>query len=191
MVSTRVGYAGGTSTDPTYHNLENHSETIEITFDPAVISYQELLDVFWGFHDPTRPPYSTQYASIIFYHDEGQKAAAEASMAERQRELGRQLYTAIRPAGPFYQAEDYHQKYYLSTKTKVVEALRAVYPDFSDYVASTAAARLNGHAGGFISAGDLVSELERLGFERDTIARILEAAGESVAAYCPAPSSIE
>ncbi len=175
--------------DPSYVNLGGHSESIEITFDPSIISYEELLDVFWRFHDPEYPAYSTQYASIIFYHDEAQKEAAEASMAAREQELGTKLYTAIRPAGTFYQAEDYHQKYYLSTKDRVVKALRAVYPDFSDYVASTAAARLNGYAGGFISAGDLVSELEKLGFPRDTIAGILEAAGESVAAYCPAPSS--
>jgi hypothetical protein len=71
-----------------------------------------------------------------------------------------------------------------------VAALRDVYPDFGGYVASTAAARLNGYAGGFISPGDLVSELEKLGFTRDSIARIIEAAGESVAAYCPAPGTI-
>ena len=187
MVYFLHGY-GGRSRNPTYHNLEHHSESIEITYDPAVISYEQLLDVFWHDHNPASPPYSTQYASFIFYHDETQKTAAEASLAVIEKELGRKIYTLVRPAETFYQAEDYHQKYYIGTKQRVVKVLRSVYPDFADYVASTAAARLNGYAGGHISPGDLVNELTKLGFERDTIAKVLDAAGESVAAYCPAPT---
>ena len=183
-----MGYAGGASPSPSYHSLENHSESIEIVYDPAVISYRELLDVFWSEHSSTSPPYSTQYASNIFYHDEEQKALAEASKERLEKETGRTVYTLVRPAGPFHQAEDYHQKYYLGSKPKVAKLLKELYPDFQEYVASTAAARLNGYAGGNIGPAELVAEMEKLGLGYETIAAIIDAAGESVAAYCPAPA---
>lgn len=189
VIRTRVGYSGGTSTNPTYHDLEQHSETIEITYDPARISYGELLDVFWENHNPVNPSPSRQYQSFIFTHDEEQLAAATASKSAREGLLKSALYTGISPAGAFYPAEDYHQKYYLGAIPGVKRELQELYPVFADYTASTAVARLNGYAGDFIQPGQLVAELSDLGFERDTIAGILEAAGENVAAYCPAPTA--
>ena len=114
---------------------------------------------------------------------------AAASKATREERLGTTLYTGIRPAGTFYQAEDYHQKYYLGGIPEVQRELHELYPDFAEYVASTVIARVNGYAGGFIQPGQLVAELEELGIERDTIVRILEAAGENAAAYCPVPTA--
>ena len=82
MIRTHVGYTGGTTENPTYHNLDGHTEAVQIEYDPSRISYQELLDVFWGGHNPTQPAWSRQYASIVFYHDEEQKRLAEASKLE-------------------------------------------------------------------------------------------------------------
>jgi peptide methionine sulfoxide reductase MsrA len=88
VVRTRVGYAGGTKANPTYYRLGDHSETIQIDYDPAVISYEQLLDLFWSWHRPDRPAHSTQYASRVFYHSETQRALAEASKAGHDERLG-------------------------------------------------------------------------------------------------------
>ncbi|HSJ55628.1 MAG TPA: peptide-methionine (S)-S-oxide reductase, partial [Anaerolineae bacterium] len=108
MIRTRVGYAGGDKEDPTYRSLGNHAETIEIDYDPQQITYEELLELFWRSHEPATRPYSRQYASIIFYHDEEQKRLAEETMAREAERRGRSLYTEIVPYERFWPAEDYH-----------------------------------------------------------------------------------
>jgi len=186
VVSTRVGYAGGTRENPTYYDLGDHSETIEIIYDPAVITYEELLDVFWHSHDPTQPTYSRQYISLIFYHNEAQQELAEASRDRRQAGLSRPILTAIVPAGTFYPAEDYHQKYYLQQKKSLYNELRAIYPDFSDFVASTAAARLNGYAGGFGSPETLEKDIENLGLSPEGEAAVRSLTASGLTPVCPA-----
>lgn len=141
--------------NPTYTNLGDHSETIQMDYDPAVISYAELLDMFWANHGPQYRSYSQQYASVIFYHTEEQRQLAEASKAREEARLGKKVYTEIKPAGTFWWAEDYHQKYYLQSSSGLSRELRAKYPDFKDFVNSTEAARANGYAGGFCPAPDL------------------------------------
>ena len=122
VVSTEVGYSGGDVKDPTYRNVcsgrTGHAEAVRVVFDPAVVSYEDLLDVFWIRHDPTTlnrqgPDVGTQYRSAIFTHSPAQQAAAETSRDGQQmsgRYL-RKIVTEIVPAGPFYRAEEYHQKY--------------------------------------------------------------------------------
>lgn len=110
MVRTRVGYAGGTLADPTYRRLGDHSETIEVDYDPSVITYADLLDVFWANHDARRAPFSTQYRSAVFYRTEEELAQAEASRSRIEGVHGR-VSTAIEPLDRFYRAEAYHQKY--------------------------------------------------------------------------------
>lgn len=117
VIKTRVGYAGGNSKNPTYEDLNGHTETIEIEFDPDKISYQELLEKFWQQHDPTQEQ-KTQYRSVIFAMDESQQKAAQDSKRSIEQELGKPVTTAIEPAGPFYQAEAYHQKYYDKLRAK-------------------------------------------------------------------------
>ena len=117
-----VGYLGGTLENPTYHEVctdtTGHAEVVEVHFDPAKVSYEQLLDLFWQIHDPTTPnrqgpDFGTQYRSAIFYHDEEQKAAALASKAaiEASGRFRRPVVTEITPASTFYRAEEYHQKY--------------------------------------------------------------------------------
>ena len=79
VIRTRVGYTGGTTVDPTYHDLGDHSETIQIDYDPTQVSYQALLDVFWNSHNPTTRSWSRQYASAVFYHSDEQKKLAMES----------------------------------------------------------------------------------------------------------------
>ena len=174
MIRTRVGYAGGTTADPTYHDLGRHSETIQIDYDPDRISYQELLDLFWNSHSPTSRPWSNQYASIIFYHDEEQKRLAEASLDRLAAETDGQIFTHIIPFSEFYLAEAYHQKYRLQQAPRLLEAFRAIYPDEGDFINSTAAARFNGYAGGYGTPATLEAEIGELGLTLEQQERLLE-----------------
>lgn len=91
--------------------MGDHTETVQIDYDPAVITYDELLAEFWSSHRPTRPTSSRQYASMIFYASEAEREAAEASKRALESSVGR-LYTEIVPLARFYLAEEYHQHYY-------------------------------------------------------------------------------
>jgi peptide-methionine (S)-S-oxide reductase len=123
IVSTRVGYTGGRMEHPTYHDvctgMTGHAESVEITFDPEVISYDQLLTIFWQCHDPTQlnrqgPDHGTQYRSAIFYHSDAQMLEAQASLEhfDRSSRLLRPVVTEIAPADTFWEAEGYHQKYH-------------------------------------------------------------------------------
>jgi peptide-methionine (S)-S-oxide reductase len=122
VTATRVGYIGGTTAHPTYKDVctdaTGHAEAVEVTYDPAHVSYDDLLRVFWENHDPTqrnRQGYDigTQYRSAIFVHDAAQDAAARRSREnlERSGAYRRPIVTEIVPAPEFYPAEDYHQQY--------------------------------------------------------------------------------
>lgn len=163
MIRTRVGYAGGTKENPTYRSLGNHAETIQIDFDPTLVSYEELLDVFWDSHSPTSRPWSQQYASIIFYHDEEQQRLAQETRDREAARRGVPIFTEIVPFSEFYLAEGYHQKYRLQQAGDLLDEFRAIYPDDADFVNSTAAARVNGYLGGYGTLEALQAEFEGLG----------------------------
>ncbi len=122
VTATRVGYTGGSTQSPTYEEVctgrTGHAEAVEVTFDPARVSYEELLGVFWSAHDPTTKDrqgwdIGTQYRSAIFFHSPEQEAAALVSKEAVQATLRRpkEVVTEIVPAGSFYPAEEYHQRY--------------------------------------------------------------------------------
>ena len=121
VAATRVGYTGGTIADPTYEQVcsdrTGHAEAVQVWFDPGVVSYGELVDTFWSIHDPTTRDrqgwdFGSQYRSAIFFHDAEQERLAIASRDERQSSLARPIVTEIVPASPFYDAEEYHQRYF-------------------------------------------------------------------------------
>ena len=121
VLSTTVGYMGGTRKNPTYEdvctNTTGHVEVVQICFDQAKVSYEELLDVFWKIHDPTQhnrqgPDIGTQYRSIIFYHNKEQKQIAEASKKKQQLGIYKDpIVTEITEATEFWKVEEYHQHY--------------------------------------------------------------------------------
>jgi peptide-methionine (S)-S-oxide reductase len=167
VVRTRVGYAGGQKANPTYYSLGDHTESLQVDFDPAQISYAELLEVFWSTHNPCAGGNSRQYMIAIFYHNESQRQVAEAS---RQREAARRekpVRTSILPLTAFYLAEDYHQKYMLRSRSALMRELKAMYPDEQDLVNSTVAARVNGYLGGHGTASLLEEEIDRFGLSAE------------------------
>jgi len=122
VIKTTVGYLGGNLKNPSYKDVctgaTGHAEVVQIEFDPEIISYQELLDVFWKMHNPTSlnkqgPDIGTQYRSAIFYHSEAQKRMAEQSKSDLNAKgvYNRPIVTEITKTSTFYKAEDYHQKY--------------------------------------------------------------------------------
>jgi methionine-S-sulfoxide reductase len=172
-----VGYSGGTQENPTYHNLGDHTETLQLDYDPKVTGYRDLLEVFWKSHSPVRPPWSRQYMSAIFYHSEEQKRLAVESKEEREAETGRKLFTEIQPASRFYLAEDYHQKYSLRRDRELMTEFESLYPEAGNFVDSTAAARVNGLLAGYGAPDDLLANPERLGLSPRATKRLLSAAG--------------
>ena len=120
VTATRVGYTGGTLENPTYEDVcshaTGHAEVVEVTYDPDVVSYEQLLEVFWRKHDPTQLnrqgwDVGDQYRSVIFVHDAEQEEAATLSKAAEQANWKAPIVTQIEPADTFYEAEDYHQQY--------------------------------------------------------------------------------
>ncbi len=122
VTATAAGYLGGTLSNPSYEDVctgrTGHAEVVEVTYDPAKIGYEDLLNVFWTTHDPTTlnrqgPDRGTQYRSAIFYHNDAQKTAATASREEwnASGRFSGPIVTEITPASTFYRAEEYHQRY--------------------------------------------------------------------------------
>ena len=122
VISTISGYTGGTVANPTYEAVgrggTGHTEAVEIVYDPAKVTYEKLLDVFWHNHDPLAKnrqfcDRGDQYRPAIFYHDEEQRRLAEQTKAMHQARFKQPIQTEIVKAGPFYKAEEYHQDYYV------------------------------------------------------------------------------
>ena len=121
VVRTSVGYTGGTTVNPTYEQVcsdtTGHAEAVDVWFDPTLISYEQLLSIFWSIHDPTTVnrqgwDFGSQYRSAIFFHDPEQEKLAIASRDDLQAGLSRPVATQIIRASRFYDAEEYHQRYF-------------------------------------------------------------------------------
>ena len=121
VVQTSVGYTGGSAVDPTYEQVcsdtTGHAEAVEVRFDPTIVSYRDLLRTFWSIHNPTTRDrqgwdFGSQYRSAIFFHDAEQERLAVASRDEQQGAWTSPIVTEIAPASAFYDAEDYHQRYF-------------------------------------------------------------------------------
>jgi methionine-S-sulfoxide reductase len=173
-VRTRVGYAGGSTTNPTYHSLGDHTETVQIDFDPTKISYEQLLGVFWKSHNPGSRSWSSQYKAVVFFHNEEQKRLALESRDRLAAETKGKIYTEVLPFSGFSLAEAYHQKYQLQQDTGLMREFRAMYLDARDFVNSTAAARVNGYLGGYGTPDDLQRELTTLGLSEAGAEKLLD-----------------
>jgi peptide-methionine (S)-S-oxide reductase len=149
VVRTSVGYAGGSTVNPTYRQLADHIETIQVDYDPSKISYQEILNVFFNNHKPIAEPWKRQYMSAVFWHNDEQQQIINQAKESIANQLNREIFTAVYPSQEFYLAEDRHQKYKLQRQPELMDEFKAIYPDFSDFINSTAVARVNGYLNGY------------------------------------------
>ncbi|KAL2630444.1 hypothetical protein R1flu_015130 [Riccia fluitans] len=152
VVRTRVGYSGGSKINPDYHSISDHAESVEIEYDPSVIRYEQLLDVFWANHDPTQtfgqgPDVGEQYRSIIFTQgDEEFRLAALSKQREQTRLADQMVLTSIRALAVFYPAEAEHQKFVLRRKPLLLQLLGEL-SDF-ELMNSTTASKMNSYVAG-------------------------------------------
>lgn len=156
-----MGYAGGAKVSPTYRDLGDHTEAIEVDYDPGRTSYERLLAVFWEDNRPLRAAYKRQYRSAIFFLGAEQQALAEASKRAVEASAGQRVFVDLEPLARFWRAEDYHQKYALRRHSELLDELAGY--DARMFTDSTAAARLNAYAYGYGTPADLAAELLSLG----------------------------
>ena len=143
--------------------MGDHTETVQVDYDPPRITYAQLLDIIWESHRPNARNTSGQYMNAIFYHNQAQQETALASKSALEKKTGQSATTRILPVRSFTLAEDYHQKYLLKQNASLMRELNHIYPEHRDFVDSTAVARMNGYAGGYGSADQLKRELPDLG----------------------------
>ncbi|MDN6193582.1 MAG: peptide-methionine (S)-S-oxide reductase [Alkalibacterium sp.] len=146
VIHTRTGFAGGTSSEPTYRNMGDHTETVQIAFDSTLLSYEDILRIFWDSHDAFKDRYfkERQYISLLIVHSTKQLRIAEKVKNELENKYGKTIQTEIQFDVPFYPAEERHQKYFLKRFEKAMTSLLPLFNDHTSFAHSTIAARLNG-----------------------------------------------
>jgi peptide-methionine (S)-S-oxide reductase len=142
--------------------MRDHSEAVLVEYDPRVVSYEELLEVFWASHNPVAEDYSRQYRNAVFYLTDEQRTVALKSLEAQKVKARSPVTTKVEAAGEFYPAEDYHQKYYLRRRAELLSELQQKYPGES-FVASTEAARIDGYLGCNGEKNEIEWRLPRLG----------------------------
>ncbi|KAF7989571.1 hypothetical protein HCN44_008245 [Aphidius gifuensis] len=156
VLRTTVGYSGGTKLSPAYKNIGDHTEVIDIEYDQKIISFNQLLSLFWNNHEyGLTTKIKTQYASLILYHDDEQKLLAEKSKDHLQNKTKEHFTTVIKPFECFHPAEDYHQKYRLQSHTWLLQSIGEITSE--NLQTSTLAAKLNS----YIAGASTLEEFER------------------------------
>jgi peptide-methionine (S)-S-oxide reductase len=178
VVRTLVGYAGGTTSAPTYHDIGDHLETVRVEFDPDRLSYADLVDLFWTVHDPSRAPIKRQYVPALLPHTPEQEAVAKASLDAAREEVEASITTEVIPGDTFTRAEAYHQKYKLRHRKALMEAMRAAYPSEEAFALAPAAALLNGYVAGHRSPEHLDADLPRLALPGEAVRQLRTVAAD-------------
>lgn len=189
MLVTRVGYAGGSTKSPNYSSIGDHTESFQVLFDPAVISYPELLELFFEGHDPTYQSYSVQYQNAVFYENDAQLEAINA-IVSKLTSGGQKVWTRIEKLGVFTQAEDYHQKHDMRMYRGIIEEISAKLGP--GWLFSTEATKINGYLGGGGTCKGLEGEVRGFGLSKnqeDELLRIVCKDREGrVGVACPVPA---
>ncbi len=162
-----MGYCGGTKAHPTYHSLGDHSESIQIDFDPKIIGYAQLVQEALAQGNFGGQAFSRQYRSAIFYHSPEQKEVAKKAGCQ-----------SLEPVGTFTRAEDYHQKYYLQ-QSKLVKDFYAMFPGDLAFTDATATMRANAIVAGHLSRPQIESLLPQMGVSEATAKGLLLSAGQA------------
>lgn len=158
VIRTRTGFAGGITSNPVYRQMGDHTETVQIEFDPDILSFEEILHIFWANHTSTnRTEYKDrQYMSLLFYHNDEQRQTIEQVRRELEMKRNEQIETEIQPFSVFTPAEERHQKYHLKRFKRAAEKLASVFTTPASFTDSTLTARLNG----FVKEYTTLSQIE-------------------------------
>ncbi|AZN41868.1 peptide-methionine (S)-S-oxide reductase [Paenibacillus albus] len=161
IIRTRVGYAGGTLDQPTYRQLGDHTETVEMDYDTRILSLENVLDIFWSNHNPVNinDYKGRQYQSLILYRDQNQLDVIQKVMKKREEQGKGKPDTELASFNRFYPAEDRHQKYYLKRYPSAIEELSKLFPSPQELTNATLAARLNGLAKGYTNLRTILDEI--------------------------------
>jgi len=147
--------------------MGDHTEAVQLDYDPQKISFEELLSIFWESHNPSASSFTRQYMNAVFYDNEEQHDKALASKADLETRIGKKVKTSIIPLKSFTLAEDYHQKYLLKNQSRLKNEMMQIYPHHQDFIDSTAVTRLNGYAGGYGTKEQMSEEVEQFGLSSE------------------------
>jgi peptide-methionine (S)-S-oxide reductase len=175
VVRTRVGYAGGTTQAPSYRQIGDHLETLQLEFDPQVIGFEQLLKLFFEQYNPFRAPYKRQYASALFYHNPEQQSLIEQKIAHLEQQEGKPVAMEVQPYGEFFLAEERHQKYKLQRHPALLAEYQRMYPQLQVFINSTAVTRVNGYLGGNVSLEEVLLQVGVLGLSKQGQEQLLQA----------------
>lgn len=172
VLRTRVGYAGGDSTTPSYDNLGNHVEVFEVDYDPEILSYEDLVTLYFSIYDATARPFSQRVTSVIYYRNTEEQALAEKvkSSVEAQSEKG--IFTILRPIDTFYLAEAKHQLSYLKQEVSLYGEVEAMFGDQDRLLLSILASKLNGFIAGYGSTQEIDDVLEQSSLSAASLERL-------------------
>lgn len=172
--NTRARYSGGNSKDPTYANLKDHTEVVEIEFDPHIISYGKLLKIFFDNHPFDSNTEKIQYKSTIIPTNENQKNTAEKELLFVKKVFGKhRVFTLLKNFTEFYEAENYHQKHYLKINKKSLETFLQNLVDWKSCAKSELCTKLNGYLNGIYSEKKFIKNLTQLGLSESNVQKIL------------------
>ncbi|WP_433945101.1 peptide-methionine (S)-S-oxide reductase MsrA [Paenibacillus sp. SN-8-1] len=176
VIRTQTGYAGGTTDQPSYREMGDHSEMVQLDFDPEILSFEDILRIFWNNHNPVNinDYKGRQYRSMVLYHNELQKDKAERVIRQCEGEGKAKPETEFSPCALFYPAEERHQKYYLHRYPNAVEKLSSIYPSHQELVNSTLAARLNGLAKGYTNLSQIKQEIAGWKADKEQKKRLID-----------------
>lgn len=169
IIRTRVGFAGGTKDNPTYRQLGDHTETVEMDFDSGIVSLETILNVFWSYHNPVNinDYKGQQYRSLVLFRNPIQHSVIREVMRTSEEQGKGILDTEVAPYTGFYPAEDRHQKYYLKRYPDAINKLRTFFPTDEELTNATLAARLNGLAKGYTNLEKIINEIRTWQISRE------------------------
>lgn len=169
IMRTRVGFAGGTKDNPTYRQLGDHTETVEMDFDSGIVSLETILNLFWSYHNPgnINDYKGQQYRSLVLFRDPIQHSVIREVMRTSEEQGKGILDTEVAPYTGFYLAEDRHQKYYLKRYPDAIKKLRTFFPTDEELTNATLAARLNGLAKGYTNLEKIINEIRTWQISRE------------------------
>lgn len=171
VIRTRVGYHGGSKKNPTYRSIGDHTETIQVDFDPKVVSFAKLVEIFWGNHDFRHRTSRPQYMSAAWYHSPAQEKVIRDS-AKALQDKGSSVGTVIAPAGPFTFAEGYHQKYILRNRGSFMSPFNGMSD--AEFIHSAAASKVAGYVAGYGTSKQLEKDRKITGLDDAQFEKLLD-----------------